>query len=187
MSGVEPKIIEPNIRRRRWGAVTRDIFLLPPALLYVVIEHVFWVSAKFLLHTAEKVAAVTAIQEKLARLPPAAVLPLFLLPEIFSHIGGFWATWLLAHRKWMLAILAGVLVKGFATLLAVWIYQSCRPALMSVKWFAWLHGKAERGRDWVAERIKPARLVFRRSRSGIIRRFIALRSLLARRLGLARK
>jgi hypothetical protein len=187
MSGAKPKILEPNIRRRRWGAIARDILLLPPALLYVVVEHIFWKSAQFLLQMAAKLAAVTAIQEKMARLPPAAVLPLFLLPEIFSHVGGFWATWLLAQRKFLLAILAGVVVKGIATLLAVWIYQSCKPALMSVKWFAWVHEKAGRGKDWVAERIKPARRLLKRSRSGVIRRFLAMRSRLSRRLGLARK
>jgi hypothetical protein len=187
MSGAAPKIIEPNIRRRRWGRVARDILLLPPALIYVVIEHVFWAGAKRLLRQAARLDTINALQQGLKKLPAAAVLPLFLIPEILSHLGGFWATFLLVRHKWVAAMLAGIFVKGFATLLTVWIYQSCEPVLLSVKWFAWLHGQVMRGRDWVAARVKPARLLARRvirgSRSGIARRFAALRSVLARRLG----
>jgi hypothetical protein len=187
MSGAAPKILEPNIRRRRWGRVARDILLLPPALLYVLIEHVFWAGAKRLLRQAARLDTVSALQIRLKKLPAAAVLPLFLIPEIFSHLGGFWATFLLVRHKWVAAMLVGLFVKGLATLLTVWIYQSCEPVLLSVKWFAWLHGQALRGRDWVAARTMPARRyarqLIRGSRSGIARRFAALRSVLARRLG----
>ncbi len=187
MSGAAPKILEPNVRRRRWGRVARDVLLLPPAFLYVLVEHVFWAGAKRLLRQAARMNAVSALQYRLEKLPAAAVLPLFLIPEILSHLGGLWATLLLVDRKWTAAMLVGLFVKGLATLLTVWIYQSCEPALRSVKWFAWLHGQALRGRDWVAARTMPARRFARRmirgSRSGIARRFAALRSVLARRLG----
>lgn len=181
-----PHILKPNIRRRRWGRVARDILLLPPALIYVVIEHVFWAGAKRLLRQAARLAFINHLQTRLARLPAAAVLPLFLIPEVFSHIGGFWATDLLVHHAWMAALLVGIFVKGSATLMTVWIYQSCAPALLSVRWFAWVHNQALRGRDWVAGRIRPARRLARRlisgSRSGVFRRFSAIRVALARRL-----
>jgi hypothetical protein len=32
VSESEPKILEPNIKRRRWDSLARDILLLPPAL-----------------------------------------------------------------------------------------------------------------------------------------------------------
>jgi len=186
MSG-EEKILEPNIRRRRWGAVARDVLLLPPALLYVFIERVFWIGARRLLRQAARAPAVEAMQNALHTLPAWAVLPLFLVPEVFSHIGGFWATALLVHRKWVAATMVGVFVKGTATLMEVWIYQSCEDALLSVRWFSWVHGQAMRGRDWVYSRIRPVLRRLAGSRAGIGRRFLALRSVLARRLGLARK
>jgi len=185
MAKAGPKIIEPNVRRGRWDRVVRDILLLPPALLYVFVEHVFWASAKRLLHQAARIQAVSALQEGLVKLPPAAVLPLFLIPEAFSHIGGFWATDLLVRREWVAAMLVGIFIKGSATLMEVWIYQSCEPALMSVRWFAWIHTQALRARDWVDERTKPARDFAKRlvtgGRSNLARRFAAIRTALTRR------
>jgi hypothetical protein len=177
--------------RPRWRRILMNILLLPPALLYVIIENVFWAGAKGLLYEAAKVPVVGALQRGLERLPAAAVLPLFLIPEILSHLGGLWATVLLVQRKFFLAFMVGLFIKGIATLMTVWIYQSCTTALLSVKWFAWVHGKAMQGRDWVAERIKPARLLARRliktGRSSLTRRFRALRALIAQRLGVKRK
>lgn len=178
-------------RRRRWRRWLANILLLPPAFLYILIENVFWAGAKRLLRETSRLRAVNALQDKLARLPPTAILPLFLIPEAFSHFGGFWATYLLVRRKWLAAVLVGVLIKGLATLLTVWIYQVCAPALLSIRWFAWLHGKAMRIRDSVAERLEPVRRLLRRvvsgSRSGLARRFAALRAWLSLRLGLNAK
>jgi hypothetical protein len=187
----DPDILQPNIRRGRWGRVARDVLLLPPALLYVVVEHVFWAGAKRLLRQASRVRGIAAVQDGLEKLPAAAVLPMFIIPEIFSHVGGFWASDLLVRREWVAAFLVGLFVKGTATLLEVWIYQSCEKTLLSVTWFAWLHGKMLAGRDWVAARTRPVRDAARRlvagGRSGLARRFAAIRSVLARRLGVARK
>jgi hypothetical protein len=191
MAQTGPKLIEPNLRRGRWGRVARDVLLLPPALLYVIVEHVFWAGAKRLLRQASRVPAIEKLQRGLEKLPAAAVLPMFLVPEIFSHIGGFWASDLLVQREWVAAFTVGLFVKGTATLLEVWIYQSCETTLLSIKWFAWLHGKMLAGRDWVAARTRPARRFASRliagSRSGFARRFAAIRSVVARRLGIARK
>jgi hypothetical protein len=183
----KPKILEPHVRRRRWGALARNILLLPPALIYVVIERVFWNGAKRLLHQASRIPAIASIQQKLETLPAWAVLPLFLVPEAFSHIGGFWASALLVQRKWLAAMLVGIFIKGTATLMEVWIYQSCEKALLSVRWFAWVHGQAMRGRDWVYDKMRPAIRLVRGGRSSLSRRFAALRGIIARRLGLAGK
>jgi hypothetical protein len=182
-----PKILEPDIRRRRWGTLVRNILLLPPALIYVVIERVFWNGAKRLLRQASRIPAIAAVQGKLENLPAWAVLPLFLVPEVFSHIGGFWASALLVQRKWLAALLVGLFIKGTATLMEVWIYQSCEKALLSVRWFAWVHGWAMRGRDWVYDKIRPAIRLIRGGRSSLGRRFAILRGIIARRLGLAGK
>jgi hypothetical protein len=171
----------------RWGRVARNALLLPPAVLYVVVEHVFWAGAKRLLKQASRAPKIAALQRRLERLPAAAVLPMFLVPEILSHIGGFWASALLVRRHWVAAGMVGLFVKGGATLLEVWIYQSCESTLLSVKWFAWLHGFFLRGLDWVAERTKPMRRLIAGGRSGIARQFAALRGVMARRLGVARK
>ena len=82
--------------------------------------------------------------------------------------------------------MVGIVIKGLATLLTVWIYQVCAPTLLSIRWFAYTHGKVLKARDWVAERLDPARRFALRlisgSRSGLGRRFLALRAWLIRRL-----
>jgi len=184
-------LLTGNIKRRNWGRLARDILLLPPALLYVVVERVFWVGAKRLLRRAERWGPVESAQARLETFPAWAVLPMFLVPEVFSHVAGFWASALLVRREWLPALLIGGVIKGLATLAEVWIYQSCEQKLLSVRWFAWLHGKFQRGRDWVAARTKPVREAILRlagaGGSGIARRFAALRKLLAVRLGLDSK
>ncbi len=50
-----------------------------------------------------------------------------------------------------------VLFKGVATLVLVWIYQACEPALLRVAWFARLHNAVLAARCWVLDRVKPLR------------------------------
>jgi hypothetical protein len=183
MSQADQKIYPAKTRRRRWGRVARDALLLPPALLYVIVEVVFWRGAKRLLRQAARVDAVARLQAGLESLPPAAILPLFLIPEIFSHIGGFWASALLVRRQLLGALLVGLFVKGTATILEVWIYQSCERKLLSIRWFTWVHVQVMRIKDWVEERTRPARRLLMGSGGLLGRRFAALRNLLARRIG----
>jgi hypothetical protein len=187
MSQSDPKNLSAKRRRRRWGRIARDVLLLPPALLYVIIEQVFWRGAKRLLRQASHIPAIAALQARLETLPAAAILPLFLVPEILSHIGGFWASALLVQRHFLSALMVGLFVKGTATVIVVWIYQSCEAKLLTVTWFARSHHKFMQARDWVVERTGPARRFARwiiaGSRGGLTRRFSALRNLLARRIG----
>lgn len=177
--------------RRKWVRQTRDALLLPPALLYVIIEEIFWNGATALLRQVARTRPVMALQKKLIALPAPAILPLFLVPEILSHIGGFWAAYLVTRGEWAAAMMAGIVIKGSATLMVVWIYQSCERKLLSIRWFATVHRQALRGRDWVLEKIRPGRelalRLLRRSRAGIVRRFAALRQVLAARLGFRRR
>jgi hypothetical protein len=72
-----------------------------------------------------------------------------------SHVGGFYAAYLLAHRKILAATTVAILIKGVGLIIALWIYQACRPALMTIRWFAWTHGKVEAARHWALDRIRP--------------------------------
>jgi len=182
MSQAGPKTLNP--KRRRFARAARNTVLLPPALLYVIVEAVFWRGAKRLLRQAARLQAVAGLQSGLERLPAAAILPLFLVPEIISHIGGFWASALLVSRHFTGALIVGLFVKGTATLLEVWIYQSCAEKLLSIGWFAWAHGQVMRMKDWVEEATRPARRLITGSRLSAARRFLALKTLLARRIGI---
>ncbi|WP_284944375.1 hypothetical protein [Acidisoma cladoniae] len=129
-----------SLRRLR----LQDALLLPFALLLVLGGMALRGGARVL----RRARIVRATEVVLARLPPWAILPLFLIPEAMSHIGGFYAAYLLAHRHFLAATVVVVLIKGVGLLIALWIYQACRPALMTIAWFAWSHGKVEAARAW---------------------------------------
>ena len=128
---------------------------------------------------------------KSAACPRWRVLPLFLVPEIVSHVGGIWAALLLLEDKLGAAILVGVFVKGIAAVLTVWIYQNCEHVLLSIGWFAWLHAQTLRLRGWAARRTARLRVhaaqIVSLGRSRVKRRFSALRLVIAARLGLIRR
>lgn len=129
----------------------RDLLLLPLALLLVLFELTLRTLARVVRHFGP----LRHLEARLARLPPWAILPLFIVPEAMSHVGGFYAAYLLAHGKIVAATMVAVLVKGVGLVVALWIFQACRPALMTIRWFAWLHGKVAAARVWAMIRIGP--------------------------------
>ncbi len=129
-----------------------DAVLLPLALLLVVLELGLQAGSRLL----RRWGPVRRLETLLGHLPPWAILPLFLIPEAMSHVGGFYAAYLLAQRQYLAASMVAVLVKGVGVIIALWIYQACRPALMTIRWFAWAHGKVEAARDWAMHRIRPS-------------------------------
>ncbi|MCB8874083.1 hypothetical protein [Acidisoma silvae] len=156
--------------RRSFGRRLRDGVLLPLALLLVAFEIGLQAGARVL----RRWKPVRMLELTIGRLPPWAILPLFIIPEAMSHIGGFYAAYLLAHRKLLAATLVAVLVKGVGLLIALWIYQACRPALMTIRWFAWVHGKVEAARDWAMGRMRhplsQLRRAMRRVRATLLAR-----------------
>ncbi|MCB8878931.1 hypothetical protein ACELLULO517_01705 [Acidisoma cellulosilytica] len=177
------------------GRRLRDALLLPLALLLVAFEIGLQAGARLL----RRWRPVRLLEATIGRLPPWAILPLFIIPEAMSHIGGFYATYLLAQRKFLAATLVAVLIKGVGLLIALWIYQACRPALMTIRWFAWVHGKVEAARHWAMGRMREPlshiRRAMRRVRAGLLigpvepgarhsgRRLAAIRVRLLTRLG----
>lgn len=192
MKTFRPKPVRPLSRR------LRDAVLLPFALLLVLFEMTLQGIARLVRHFGP----LRRLEAALARLPPWAILPLFIIPEAMSHIGGFYAAYLLSQRQYLAATLVAVLIKGVGVVIALWIYQACRPALMTIRWFAWLHGKVEAARAWAMLRIRPslnrARAVLREIRAVLPlqprrpgaahsrRRFAAIRLWLRMRLGVGR-
>jgi hypothetical protein len=163
-----------------------DLLLVLPALLLVVLEHVLWAGSRAILRSVARLAMVRAAALWLGMLPPYAAVPLFLVPDLCSHAAGIWATVLLARGHVIAATLVVVVFKGVATLVLVWIYQACEPALLRVAWFARLHHAVLAARSWVLDRVRPMReAALRRLRASIAgtgwlgRRFQRLRLRLA--------
>jgi hypothetical protein len=174
---------------RRLLAWTLDLLLLLPALLLVLGEHVLWQGARVVLRALAGQPLIKALHIWLGLLPPGIALPLFLIPEVFSHASEIGTAFLLAEGHLVAATVLVVLGKGLATLILVWIYQACEPALLRVRWFARTHDAVMRARSWVLAKFDPVRtaLLIRLRQSAtaggaVGRRFRAWRAHFAGRL-----
>ncbi len=171
-------------RSRRRSSLLADLLLLPVALILELWTFVIWHYTLAALNALSRTPPIARLRLHLQRLPPLAVLFLFLIPEVIDHLGGFWATILLVNRRVIAATLVALFVKGTAALVVIWIYQACEPSLMSVAWFAWTHNHVIAFKDWVLRRTAPiqARLRSMLSRhSHVFRRLAAWRKWLGRK------
>ena len=166
----------------------RDIFLLPLALIVILLEDVLWAGAKLALRWITALPPVRGLQSWLATLPAWVALPLFLVPEVLGKLGELWALALMAQGQVRAGVLAYVVVRVVASLIVVFIYQACEPNLLRVRWFAWAVGVVHRARDWAVGIIRPWRTLIRaflqRRRSRLTGRLWAIRLWLRRRGGL---
>ena len=142
---------------RRLLAWLLDALLLVPALLLVLGEHVLWQGSRAVLRAVAGAPLIKALHLWLGLLPPSLALPLFLVPEVFSHVSEFGTAFLLAKGHVAAATLLVVLGKGMATLVLVWIYQACEPALLRVRWFVRVHDAVLRARAALLARFAPIR------------------------------
>jgi hypothetical protein len=142
---------------RRFLLWTLDLLLLVPALLLVLSEHVLWQGSRAVLRALAGLPLIKTLHIWLGLLPPSLALPLFLIPELFSHASEFGTAFLLAKGHFAAATLLVVLGKGVTTLILVWIYQACEPALLRVRWFARVHHAILRARAALLAKFAPAR------------------------------
>jgi hypothetical protein len=123
---------------RRFRAAT--VLLIPAATLVVLAQDVVWPLARSAGGRFAAWRVLAPLRRRVAALPAAAALPLFLVPELCSRCGTLVSAWLLLQGDgWRaLAIYAGS--KLFAGATALWIYTACEPALLRVRAFAMIHG-----------------------------------------------
>ncbi len=169
-----------------------DLLLLVPALLLVLGEHVLWQGSRVVLRAIAGLPLIKSLHIWLGLLPPSVALPLFLVPELFSHASELATAFLLAKGHVVAATMLVVLGKGLATLILVWIYQACEPALLRVRWFVRVHHAILRARAALLAKFAPVRRVVlirlrRSTRAGgaVGRRFRRWRSRLASGLEMA--
>ncbi len=156
-----------------------NLLLLPFALLMVVLEDVVWAGAVAVLRAVRLAAPVRALEAWLGTLSGYAALPLFLIPELVGVAGKLWAIALLAGGHPLAALEAYVLIRLVCTLIAVFIYQACSPALLRLGWFARAVGWVHVARDWAMALLRPAlawgRTLIRRGRGRLALRWLAIR------------
>jgi hypothetical protein len=156
-----------------------NLLLLPLALLLVVLEDVLWAGTLAVLRGLRRAPPVRALEAWLRTLSGYAALPMFLVPEVLGKLGELWSFALLASGHPVAGIEAYVLIRLIGTLIAVFIYQACEPALLQIGWFARAVGWVHAVRDWAVGLVRPLisrmRALLRRGRGRLTLRLLALR------------
>lgn len=126
-----------------------DILLIVPAWIAVFGEHYIVGPVSRIASRFHRASGLERLHRRLAKLPPGAALPLFLIPEAASRAGWFASAWLLMTGAGWQALMVYVATKLLATVTALWVYRACQPALLRVKWFARLHAAGQSVRQAV--------------------------------------
>jgi hypothetical protein len=177
------KLEQGRRRRTHW---LLNLVLLPVAILVVLVEDVVWAGARAALRAADGLAPVRRARAWLTTLSGYAALPLFLVPELLGRVGEIWAVALLVEGHVVSGVTVYALVRLVATLVAVFIYQTCERALLQIGWFAHAVGWVRSARNWAVGIIRPAmaraRLALRIGRSRSSTRLAAMHRVLQQRL-----
>jgi hypothetical protein len=172
--------------RASWRRHLLNALLLPAALVAVLLEDVIWAGARAVLRWVARLRAVRHLQARMARLPGWAALPLFVIPEGVAKVGEAWAVTLLVRRHVVSAVVVYALVRLASTLLAVFVYMACEPALLRMPWFAASVRWVLAVRDWSLAQLAPLRMRLHAAADEApgepVRRFTALRRWLDRRI-----
>lgn len=149
-------VAEASVTRRHRAHWLVNLLLLPLAVVVLLVEDVVWAGAMAVLRAANAWTPVRRLRAWLATLSGYAALPLFMVPEVLGKVGEIWAVALLVQGHVVSSVAVYVLVRLVATLVAVFIYQACEPALLRIGWFARMVGWVHLVRQWAVGLIRPA-------------------------------
>ncbi len=82
---------------------------------------------------------IAALERAIRSAPPRVALLLFLLPTLFLLPVKLGAVWMIAHGKKLLGVAMIVFAKIIGTAILAWIFKLTQPALMKLRWFAWVY------------------------------------------------
>lgn len=144
------------------------------ALLFLA-EAWLWNQLQPIVAWCVRLIALPALRARLAaaveRLPPAATLPVFLIPILLLLPIKVLGLWLLAHGSWLGAMATLAAAKVVSMGVTAFIFEVTRPKLLQLGWFrrlyelvlraaAWAHRQVDpikqRVRDWGCETLRPA-------------------------------
>lgn len=132
--------------------------LLPPmviiAAVIMFVEEWLWDHLAALMRRLSRTAPVRALEAWLAGLPPYAAVAAFLLPGTLLLPVKLAALYLIAHHHAVAGLTVIIAAKLIGTACAARLYAVCRPALLTLRWFRWLHDTIIRFKTWLYSAIK---------------------------------
>ena len=141
--------------------ILKKLFWYALALAFLV-EAWLWDTSVAALHAiVDRLPLVrfkAACARGIERLPPLAVLPIFLLPVIVLLPFKLAALWLLAQGALVAGGLAFIGAKIVSVGLAAFIFDLTRDKLLSMPWFARLYARVMSWRDWAHAIVDPYKI-----------------------------
>lgn len=117
--------------------------LFPPmviiAALLMFIEEWLWDHLTAAMARLARTRVVRALEVRLSRLPPYGAAAAFFLPGLLLLPVKISALFLIAHGFALAGLAVIITAKVIGTACAARLYAVCRPALLKLGWFRWLH------------------------------------------------
>ena len=118
--------------------------LTPPlmalAVLLMFAEEVVWEGLKRVMAVLGRLPLIRQVEARIATLPPYAAAVVFLLPGALLLPVKIGAIWLIANGHALLGCELIIAAKLIGTALVARIFTLTKPALMTLAWFASIHG-----------------------------------------------
>ena len=127
---------------RSWlkRCLTAPLILVASLLMWF--EETLWAWLKWLTAKIAILAWVQRFEALLRQLPPYATLVVFLLPLTILFPFKLVAVYWLAQGYWLASLAVLLAAKVLGTAIEVRMFFICKPQLMTIPWFKWLH-------DWL--------------------------------------
>ena len=130
------------------------LFLVIASVFAVVLADAVWPRLRALVGLVTMAPPLVRLRERVARLPVAGALLLFLIPEACSRSGWVISAWLVLHGEPWRALACYAATKLLAVLLALWVCSAGLTVLLRVPVFARVHAGVLRrhkaAADWMS-------------------------------------
>lgn len=128
----------PSLVARALRALARALRAIALVLLALLIlfEEWGWEPLQRALVRLTRWLPLRALEARISALPPAAALPVFLLPTLLLLPAKLAAVWLFARGHAVLGLISVALAKVLGTAMVARLFALTKPALLRLDWFA---------------------------------------------------
>ena len=109
------------------------------ASLVMWIEESLWNGLKWLMAILARLTWIRYLESLIQRLSPAATVVVFLLPLTLLFPFKLLALYWLSRGQWLASLSVLIAAKLLGTALEARMFVLCRPQLLMLPWFKWLH------------------------------------------------
>ena len=140
-----------SLRRIAKRLVTVPLILL--AALWLWVEEWVWDRLAAMMVWLSRLSWVRAAAAWVASLPAYVAMALFLVPVVLMLPFKVAGLWLLARGEIRLGTCVFAMAHILGTAMEAWIFAHARNALLTVRWFAAVHGAFVRLREYLRARV----------------------------------